>query len=83
MRQNRKHRASNRATKTFLKTKGKKVLAGIGEGAKETAEKEYRVLVQALDRAARKRVIHPNQAARKKSRLLKRLRALESQTPKS
>lgn len=38
--------------------------------------------VQTLDRAARKGVIHPNKAARHKSRLMKRLKAAAPQAPK-
>ena len=75
VRQNLKHRAKNRSTKTFLKTETKKILGAVGEGNAEVAAAEYKTLVKALDKAARKRIIHPNLAARKKSRLLKRVSA--------
>ena len=75
VRQNLKHRAKNRSTKTFLKTETKKILGAIGEGLAEIASAELKTLAKALDKAARKRIIHPNLAARKKSRLLKRVSA--------
>jgi len=76
VRQNRKRRLRNRSNKSFIKTKAKKLLASIEEGSAETAKGEYQATIKALDRAARKRIIHPNLAARKKSRLLKRLNAV-------
>jgi len=83
VRQNRKRRLRNRATKTSLKTRAKKLTTAVGEGAREIAAAEYKTIVQALDRAARKRIIHPNLAARKKSRLLKRLRSAGCPSPEA
>ncbi len=42
-------------------------------GELKQAESEVLAAVSSLDRAAGKRVIHPNNAARRKSRLMKRL----------
>jgi small subunit ribosomal protein S20 len=81
VRQNRSRRLKNRANKTFIKTKSKKLAGAVGEGNVETATTEYKTLVKALDRAARKGIIHPNMAARRKSRLLKRVSATGRQTP--
>jgi small subunit ribosomal protein S20 len=39
----------------------------------EATSAEMVQVVSILDRAAKKRVIHPNQAARRKSRLMKKL----------
>ena len=36
--------------------------------------------ISALDRAAKKKIIHPNTAARKKSRMMKKLNALTKST---
>lgn len=37
------------------------------------AAQDVRAVIRALDAAARKRIVHPNAAARKKSRLMRRL----------
>lgn len=73
VRQNRKRRLKNRAAKTFLKTKTKKLAGALEQGNVASATTEYQTLVKALDRAARKKVVHPNLAARRKSRLLKKI----------
>lgn len=64
LRQNEKKRLRNTAAKTRIKTEVKKAIAG--------AEN---VAVSVIDRAAAKGIIHKNAAARKKSRLAKRLAA--------
>jgi len=80
IRQNLKRRARNRARKTALKTKLRKLRDALTKGDASAAETPFRVAVQALDRAAAKRTIHPNAAARRKSRLAKRLNALKAKT---
>ena len=47
----------------------KKVLNAVDEGDVEAAERAMPVAFQRIDKAAKGRVIHPNAAARKKSRL--------------
>lgn len=64
------------ATRTFVRKAEEQVTAG----AAETAPEAVREAVSALDRAARKGVIHPNAAARKKSRLMKKLNSALSST---
>ena len=73
LRQNEKRRLSNRATKSALKTQIKKVLATAAGGSLDDLRKEYNLAAKKLDRAAAKRVIHPNTAARKKSQLARLL----------
>jgi len=72
LRQNAKRRAHNRAIKKGLKLQIKAVLAA-AETSSSTDElrKEYNLAAKKLDKAAAKRVIHPNLAARKKSQLAK------------
>jgi len=48
----------------------------LGKGDKTVADKSYRETVSALDKAIQKGVIHKNTAARYKSRLAKRVRAV-------
>ena len=51
--------------------------AALEAGEVEAAKVETLEAIQALDRAAGKGVLHPNNAARRKSRLMKKLAALE------
>lgn len=83
MRQNQKVRLRNRAVKTFLKTRLKKLQAAMVTGSTEEARKEFVLTERALDKAARRRVIHPNRAARKKSRMARKLNRLAGQAPQA
>jgi small subunit ribosomal protein S20 len=73
LRQNEQRRLRNRATKSTIKTQIKKVLASAQGGTLEDLQKQYNLAAKKLDRAAAKRVIHPNLAARKKSQLARLL----------
>ena len=66
MRQARAHQAANRARRSAIKTAVKKARQ------QPTAE-SVKTAASALDRGARKGLVHRNAAARKKSRLAKRL----------
>jgi small subunit ribosomal protein S20 len=72
MRQNTKVRARNRRQRATLRTAVKKVRAAESKDAAASATRSAESL---LDRAARKRLIHPKAAARLKSRLAKATRA--------
>jgi len=72
MRQDEKRRARNRAVKSQVKTAIKKVLEVVG---KEEAPELLRQAESVIDRAAKKGVIHWRAAARKKSRLGRKVRA--------
>jgi small subunit ribosomal protein S20 len=71
LRQNAKRRLHNRAVKKSLKLQIKAVLAAADKSATDELRKEYLVAIKKLDKAAARRVIHPNLAARKKSQLAK------------
>jgi small subunit ribosomal protein S20 len=62
-----KRTARNRAVQSMIKTLVKKV-----RQAAAPAVQDIRAVIRALDAAARKGIIHPNAAARKKSRLMRR-----------
>jgi len=62
----------NKAVKSELKTRVKTATNAAGT---EQSEEALRLAVKRLDMAAAKGVIHPNQAARRKSRLMKKLNA--------
>ncbi len=68
MRQSRRHAVVNRAQRSALRTALKRVRAA---GTKQEATQAYAAAVKLLDRAARKGLIHKNNAARNKSRLAK------------
>jgi small subunit ribosomal protein S20 len=71
MRQAKTHTALNRTQRSKLRTAVKKVRGATGA---ET-QAAYDEAVQLIDRAGRKRLIHPNAAARQKSRLAKLVKA--------
>jgi small subunit ribosomal protein S20 len=60
----------NKAVKSELKTRSKSVTKAVGT---EDAAEAYRLAQKRLDKAATKGVIHKNQAARRKSRLAKKV----------
>ena len=76
MRQGQKRRARNRQNLSQLKTQVKKLRAAISEGNAKDAESLLPVTVGQIDKAAKKGVIHDNAAARYKSRLTRKVRAL-------
>jgi small subunit ribosomal protein S20 len=78
--QNVRRRESNRAVKSSLRTQNRKVAEAVQAGNVEQAETELRQAAKLLDRAGARRVIHPNAAARKKSRLSAKIKALKKKT---
>lgn len=73
MRQEQKRRLHNRMVKSIVKTNITKARQAIASGV--DAEMAVRAAASELDRAAKKGVIHRNNAARRKSRLMKQLNA--------
>ena len=76
-RQNELRRLRNKATKSEIKTRVKTAVSAATAGA-ESSDEAVRIAMKRLDKAASKGVIHKNQAARRKSRLMKRLAGLTS-----
>lgn len=68
-----RRRVRNKAVRSAVKTSLIKAEKLISKKKAEAASAEMVQVVSILDRAAKKRVIHPNQAARRKSRLMKKL----------
>ncbi|MCE2735530.1 MAG: 30S ribosomal protein S20 [Acidimicrobiaceae bacterium] len=62
----------NKAVKSELKTRVRTAVAAVGT---PEADESARAAVKRIDKAASKGIIHPNAAARRKSRLMKRLNA--------
>lgn len=69
---NLKRQERNKSVRSELKTRVKNAVSAIGSDNQDTA---VRAAVKRLDTAATKGVIHKNAAARKKSRLMKRVNA--------
>jgi small subunit ribosomal protein S20 len=69
-------RERNKAVKSELRTRTKNAVAAVGG---EDEESTLRVAIKRIDKAAAKGVIHKNQAANKKSGLMRRINALRSE----
>ena len=69
LRKNAKRRLLNRAAKKSLRQTLKGVLEAAKDAPVDKLREAYNLAAKKLDKAAAKRVIHPNLAARKKSQL--------------
>ena len=69
---NAKRAERNKAVRSELKTRAKNAVTS---ASAEGGEEALRLAVKRLDKAAAKGVIHKNQAARRKSRMMKRVAA--------
>ena len=78
VRQNLKRRALNSWRKRRVKSQVKSFLDAIQQSDAATAETEYRKVCSVLDKVACTGTIHKNTAARRKSRLSRRLNALKA-----
>lgn len=76
VRQAEKSRLRNASQRSHLRTFIKKVVAAIDDGNKEQAQTAYQVVVPKIDAAVNKGLIHKNKAARSKSRLSAKVRAV-------
>jgi small subunit ribosomal protein S20 len=69
LKQSVKRRMHNRITKKIIKTFMKRTLAAVSAKEFEKAEADFRTTVAKIDKAGARRVLHPNTASRRKSRL--------------
>jgi small subunit ribosomal protein S20 len=76
-RQAEKHRARNVSLRSRMRTAVRNVTAAISAGNKEAARTTYNVAVPVIDSLVSKQIIHRNKAARHKSRLSARIRAIQ------
>jgi len=72
-----RRRLRNRVHVGRARTAVKKARRLMDEGHLEEAREAVHVAVSALDKAAEKGIIHKNNAARRKSRLMRRLNQIE------
>ncbi len=74
-------RLRNKPVRTLCKTNVTKAERLIFTGDLKAAQEAVTVAIISLDKAAEKGIIHPNNAARRKSRLMKKLNQLGAQAP--
>ncbi len=78
VRQNEKRKMINRARKSRVKKQIKRFDAAVAGGDATAAAEQFRLAAQRLDKVASTSTMHKRTAARKKSRLAKRLNALKA-----
>lgn len=76
-RQNEKRRLRNKAVRSEIRTRTKTALAAAANGTEDAAD-ALRLAVKRIDKAASRGVIHKNQAANRKSRLMRRIAAVRA-----
>ena len=79
----RRKRLRNKPIRSLPKTNITKAEKLIGANDAQAAEIAVVAAVSSLDKAARKGIIHPNNAARRKSRLAKKLNSINASTPQA
>ena len=79
-RQNEKRRVRNRVYRGGARTFVKKARTSLQGKDLQAAQQDTLEAVSALDKAAEKGAIHKNNAARRKSRLMKRLAAMQKKS---
>lgn len=80
MRQNVRRAARNKTQRSLLKSRTRRVTDAIGVKDAANVDKLFRELSMHLDRAGNKGLIHRNTAARRKSRLARRINALKGKS---
>jgi small subunit ribosomal protein S20 len=75
LKQSQKRRLHNRITKKLIKTYAKRALAAVTAKDFEKAESDLRLTISKIDKAGARRVLHPNTAARRKSKFTRDFKA--------
>jgi small subunit ribosomal protein S20 len=83
VRQNSKRRLRNRVTKKVIKTLTKRTTASLVAKDLDKAATDIKAAASKIDKAGARRVLHPNTAARRKSKLARAYAALAKAQPKS
>lgn len=81
-RQNLRRRARNQSTVSRVRTEVKKVVKAVEEEDKDAAKAALNVVIPIISKAANKGILHKRTAARKVSRLTKKVKGL-SEKPSS
>ena len=75
LKQSNKRRLHNRITKKLIRTFTKRAMTALAAKDFEKAEADFRVTTGKIDKAGARRVLHPNTAARRKSKLTRDYKA--------
>ena len=75
--QNERRRLANKAVRSELKTRTK-VAVSTAEAGDDASVEALRLAVKRIDKAAASGVIHKNQAANRKRRLMRRINAIQA-----
>jgi len=78
IRQSEKKRLRNKSYKSKMRTLTKKFVAAVNSGDLSVAEESFKTVSREILKISTKGVIHKNQAARRVSRLAKKLNSLKS-----
>ena len=78
VRQNTRRRTLNRSRRSQVKTQIKHLETAVSEGNVAAAQEQFQVVVKNLDKAGSTSTMHKKTAARKKSRLAKKLNVLQA-----
>ena len=78
LRQSAKRRLHNRITKKVIKTSMKKAIQSASENNMDKAVADFRAAVAKIDKGGARRVLHPNTAARRKSKLARAVAAAQA-----
>ena len=78
IKQNAKRKLINRTRKSQVKTQIKRFEAAVADGDAKAAKEQYQLVVKKLDKTAATSTMHKKTAARKKSRLAKKLNSLKA-----
>ena len=80
LKQSTKRRMHNRIAKKIIKTLSKRTLLNATAGETAKAETDFRAAIAKIDKAGVRRILHPNTAARRKSRLTREYHAALAKT---
>ena len=75
-RQNEKRRVKNKGVRSEINSRVKSVITNADSGTTES--EDLKLAIKKIDKAVAKKILHKNTAARKKSRLVKRLNSIKS-----
>ena len=79
MRSSMRKQKRNRSVRSSTRTYVAKAVKAIEESDQDEREAAVKRALKALDQTAKRGIIHPNNAARRKSRLMKRLNAASAE----
>jgi small subunit ribosomal protein S20 len=76
-RQNEKRRIRNKSVRSEMRTRTKRAITEVEHGSEQAAE-ALRLAIKRIDKAAASGTIHKNQAANRKSRLMRRVNQINA-----